>query len=253
MRILKLFYLLCALFLYIAQSYAQPPIDRVYRMDFRPLERIIIDGGFLPLGTNDDIVQHVQGVDLEGSIGGNSAFVSTSTDREFAFEWGADFNEAHEPFYIYDIRPTPNFYSVLLSLEYLYQQTDDSRYQNLINTFGHQAEYVALGGISIEQVYGMQEYVYDQGAGDYVERGGYIPNTLYRGVQTGPNAGPYIQHSQPQNEIITSVSYCALNLSLPRYSVRLTASTHDKYPFLKKLKICHDSLSTITFLNVTIL
>ncbi|MBC8950180.1 MULTISPECIES: hypothetical protein [Xenorhabdus] len=126
-------------------------------------------------------------------------------------------------------------------------------YQRLIDTFGHQAEYVALGGISLEQVYGVQEYVYDEGEEDYVERGAYIPNTLYRDVQTGLNTGPYIQHSQPQNEIITSVSYCALNLSLPRYSARLTASIHDKYPFLKKLKICHDSLSIIAFLNATIL
>ncbi|MBE8595207.1 enterotoxin A family protein [Xenorhabdus sp. BG5] len=252
MKILKFLYLLCVVFLYIAQSYAQPPINIVYRMDFRPLERIIRDGGFRPLGMNDDIAQHVQGVEPQNEAD-RSAFVATSTDPEFVFEWGADFDDEHDPFYIYDIRPTSNFYSVVSSLQYLYQQTDNNEYRRLINTFGYQSEYVAVGGIDISLVRGVWEYVYDNSTHYYVQSGDYIRNPSYQHDITEPNTGPYIQHSQPQNEVITAVSYCALNLSLPRYSARLVAHTSDKYPFLKKLKICNDSLSTIAFLNASFL
>ncbi|BET96671.1 enterotoxin A family protein [Xenorhabdus taiwanensis] len=258
MRILKLLYLLlCVVFLYTAQSYAQPPVYTVYRMDYRSLEEIIAAGGFRPLGTNDDVARHVQGIEPQNPLdpAENSAFVATSTDRAFAYDWGSAFlDEQHDPFYLYDIRPTSNFYSVVLTLEHLYQQTNNERYRDLIRNFGYQQEYVAArGGIDITQIRGAQRFEYVRNTNDYVRSGGYINNPYYQQADTLPNTGPYIQRSQSPNEIITPVSYCAINLSLPRYSIRLTASTQDKYPFLKKLKTCHDSLSTIAFLNAVFL
>ncbi|MBD1227854.1 enterotoxin A family protein [Xenorhabdus griffiniae] len=263
MNILKHLYLLCIVFLCTVQSYAQPPgqVYTVYRMDFRPLEKIIAEGGFRPWGTDDDVAQHVQEEEIEPQDeqapdpANMSAFVATSADQRFAYEWGVESSYAqHEPFYIYSIRPTSNFYSVILTFKYLYQQTNNDKYLELIDDYGHQQEYIAAqGGIDITQVHGVQRYEYDISTRTYIKSGDFIPNPSYQQAVTVPNAGPYIQRTQPQNEIITAVSYCALNLSLPRYSFRLVASTPDKYPFLKKVRICHDSLSTIAFLNASFL
>ncbi|PHM73499.1 enterotoxin A family protein [Xenorhabdus kozodoii] len=261
MRILKFLYLLCVVFLYTAQSYAQPPITKVYRVDSRPLERIIRAGGFHSRGTNDDIARHVQGPDafvpLEQETPADlSAFVATSTNREFTYEFGGSFpDDVHDPFYIYDIRPTANFYSVVLTLEHLYQQTGNDEYRRLISVFGDQAEYAAFGSIDISQVHGAQRYVYVSSRNTYVRNGDYIPNPSYQEAETYPNTGPYIQQVQSPSEIITSETYCASNWTSPTsyYPVRHAASTHEKYPFLTKLKVCHDSLSTIAFLNACFL
>ncbi|MDC9592404.1 enterotoxin A family protein [Xenorhabdus sp. IM139775] len=254
MKILKLLYLLCVLFLYTTQSYAQQQVNHVYRMDTRCPDEIFrsAGGGFFPAGTNDNIVEHVQEYSDAGHRAAASAFVATTANREAAIEWGVDFQEGRT-FYVYDIRPTSRFYSVVLSLQRLYAQTGNRSYLRLIRIYEEQAEYVALGGIAVTQVQGAQEFLYDESSDSYVE-GRYRINNLYQDAETTANVTPYTPRSQLPSEVITSETYCALNLTTSRYSARLTASTtHHKYPFLGKLKRCHDSLLTMAFLNASFL
>ncbi|MEX0445144.1 enterotoxin A family protein [Xenorhabdus sp. SGI246] len=253
MRILKLFSLLCVLFLYISQSYAQQQVNKVYRMDTRPPERIFrtTGGGFSPWGTNNNIVEHVQEYgDIEHAAAA-SAFVSTTANEEVAIDWGVNF-ENRQTFYIYDIRPTTNFYSVILSLQNLYAQTGNTNYLRLINVYEDQEEYVAIRGIAVTQIRGAQEFLYDWVSNAYVE-GDYISNRVYQDLETTANVGPYISSTQLPREVVTTETYCALNLStFSRRYDRLAASTHT-YPFLRKWKQCHDGLSITAFLSASFL
>ncbi|REF26880.1 pertussis toxin subunit 1 [Xenorhabdus cabanillasii] len=247
MKILKLLSLLCVLFLCTAQSHAQQQVNRVYRMDSRSPAEIFrsAGGGFSPRGTNDNIAEHIQEYSDAGHRAAASAFISTTVNQEVAIAWGVGFQDG-ETFYVYDIRPTFRFYSVVLSLQRLYAQTGNRNYLRLIRVYEDQAEYVALGGISVTQIHGAQAFLYDESSGSYIE-GSYILNNLYQDAETTANVSPYTPRSQLPTEIITPETYCALNLTLPRYRVRLTASTH-KYPFLSKSRQCHDSLLTIAYL-----
>ncbi|MDX7992146.1 hypothetical protein [Xenorhabdus littoralis] len=260
MKILKLLSLLSVLCLYTAQSHAQPtaPVTHVYRMDSRlpdtifrppPAEGRPAEGGFAPRGTNDNIAEHVQEVTFQGEVAESSIFVATSANRDWTIHWGADFQD-ERPFYIYDIRPTSNFYSAILSFQALYARTGNRQYLNLINTYSEQEEYPARGGISVTQIYGAREFHYDSDIDDYVE-GEYTLNRYYVDIDTAANPGPYTPISQIPREIIVPETYCALNLSMPRDSARFNART-DKYPFLRKLRLCHDSLLTIAFLGAII-
>ncbi|MDX7999257.1 hypothetical protein FE394_08590 [Xenorhabdus sp. Reich] len=253
MKILKLLSLLSVLCLYTAQSHAQQtdPVTHVYRMDTRHPDTIFLpaQGGFAPWGTNDNIVEHVQDATLQGENAEASIFVSTSANRDWTIQWGVLF-QGREEFYIYDIRPTFNFYSAISSFQALYARTGDPRYFNLIDTYSAQEEYSARGGIPVTQIYGAREFHYDPDSGDYVE-GEYALNRYYVDIDTAANPTPYTPISQIPREIIVPETYCALNLSMPRDSARFNART-DKYPFLRKLKLCHDSLLTIAFLSAII-
>ncbi|CCW31450.1 exported hypothetical protein [Xenorhabdus nematophila F1] len=139
MEILKRLSLLSVLFLYTVQSHAQPPVPvtHVYRMDTRHPDTIFrsAGGGFAPRGTNDDITEHVQEVIFQGETAEASIFVATSANRDWAIEWGVYFQDGdEEEFYIYDIRPTSNFYSVILTFQALYARTGNRQYLSLINT-----------------------------------------------------------------------------------------------------------------------
>ncbi|MDX7987137.1 hypothetical protein FE392_07300 [Xenorhabdus sp. 12] len=250
--LLSLFYLL---FLYVVQSYAQTPpsVTRVYRMDtrnpnviFRPAE-----GGFSPAGINDNIAKHVQVASFPnpGPPEEASIFVSTSASRDFATRWGAGFLNG-ETFYVYEIRPTPNFYNTTLSLQALYDRTGNREYETLMETYEYQEEYAAREGIDVTQIYNAREFVYDPNSGGYVE-GALHENQYYQDADTTVNPDPYIPTSLIPSEVIEPVTYCALNRShshFESYMARISKRT-DKYPFLKELKECHDSLLLDSFLS----
>ncbi|WP_157879458.1 enterotoxin A family protein [Xenorhabdus poinarii] len=252
MRTLKVFSLLCILFLYTIQSYAQQPVDKVYRMDTRPPEEIFhpAKGGFSPWGTNDNLVEHVQGVFDREHRATASAFVSTTTDRDFAINWGRGFGM--EIFYVYEIRPTANFYSVVRSLQRLYAQTGRREYWSLMNLCENQAEYVAIRGIGVTQIRGVHRFRYSENDHAYIEDD-YLNNELYQNYRTEANPVAYIPTAQLPSEAITPETYCAMNLTAShRYSIRFAAKAHT-CPFLKERRQCHDALSTIAFLNASFL
>ncbi|PHM47581.1 scabin-related ADP-ribosyltransferase [Xenorhabdus miraniensis] len=250
MRILKLFTLLCILFLYTAQSLAQQNVDTVYRIDSRPPQQIfILNGGFHPWGTNADLAEHIQ----DYSLGTNqpaegSAFVATTSNEEQAIEWGVMMSSSSEErFYVYNIRPTANFYSVVLSLQSFYARTGDRRYLELLNTYEEQKEYAAFNGISVTQIRRVDVYEYDPNRGDY-GRTSSILNPLYQEVQTTANGNPFSQLPQLPREIVTPATYCAMNMTHSHhYSASLAASTKTR-KFIKELSQCNASLSIMAFL-----
>ncbi|MDC9613485.1 enterotoxin A family protein [Xenorhabdus khoisanae] len=250
MRLLKLFTLLCILFLYTAQSLAQQNVDTVYRVDSRPPERIFIpNGGFHPWGTNVDLAEHIQNYSLgTDQPAEGSAFVATTTNEEQAIEWGVDMSD-RERFYVYNIRPTANFYSVVSSLQAFYDITSDQRYLELLDIYAQQQEYVALNGIPVTQIRGVDVYEYDPDSGDYGTTHS-IPNPLYQAVQTTANVRPFSQLPRLPREIVTPATYCAMNMTHSphsHYSASLVVSTNTP-KFIKELSQCNAGLSTMAFL-----
>ncbi|CEE90839.1 hypothetical protein XNA1_2950002 [Xenorhabdus nematophila str. Anatoliense] len=76
-----------------------------------------------------------QEVIFQGETAEASIFVATSANRDWVIEWGVYFQDGdEEEFYIYDIRPTSNFYSVILTFQALYARTGNRQYLSLINT-----------------------------------------------------------------------------------------------------------------------
>ncbi|CDL82990.1 enterotoxin A family protein [Xenorhabdus szentirmaii] len=258
MKIKTLLSLFCLLFLYTAQSYAQTPpsaVTRVYRMDTRNPNVIFrpVEGGFSPAGTNDNIAEHVQVASFPnpGPPEEASIFVSTSASRDFAIHWGSDFLHG-ETFYVYEIRPTSNFYNAMSSLQALYNQTGNREYLTLIRAYEEQEEYAAREGIAVTQIVNAREFVYDPNTYRYVE-GELRVNQDYEEEDTTVNPDPYIPVSQAPStsHIIEPVTSCALNLDKFHFDhmmIRMSDKM-DKYSFLKELKACHNSLLLNAFLN----
>ncbi|WP_340611271.1 enterotoxin A family protein [Xenorhabdus bharatensis] len=253
MKILKFLTLLCILFLYTVQSYAQQPINHLYRMDTRTPIEIFgpIGRGFVSWGTNDDIVEHIQdySVSTQGRAAG-SAFISTSVEREYVIEWGVDM-DLRSPFYIYDIRPTVNFYSVVRSLTRLYEITRNENYFHLISDYQEQQEYVAVGNIPVTQIRGAWEFLYDAINNEYVE-GSYIENMAYHDDTTRPNTEPYIQRSPLSGEVIEPSTSCAFYRTSHNHSAHTLIRTN-KYPFLKELILCRKILTEISPLSIYVM
>ena len=67
---------------------AAPP-KYVYRADFRPPEKIF-SNGFQALGNNANLRSHVGGYSCSYCKGNNSAFVATTSEKDFAIAWGRD-------------------------------------------------------------------------------------------------------------------------------------------------------------------
>ncbi|MEQ1964169.1 enterotoxin A family protein [Xenorhabdus khoisanae] len=250
MRIKKLFTLLCILFLYTAQSLAQQNIVQVYRADSRPPQQIFIqNGGFHPWGTNADLAEHIQNYSLGADQPAEgSAFVATTTNEEQAIRWGVEMSSPdEEPFYVYNIRPTANFYSVVLSLQAFYARTGDRRYLKLLNAYEEQREYAAFNGISVTQIRGVDVYEYDPNSGDYGTTHS-ISNPLYQAVQTTANVSAFSQLPQLPREIVSPATYCAMNMThSPHYSASFAASTKTS-KFIKELSQCNAGLLTMAFL-----
>ena len=139
---------------------AAPP-KYVYRADFRPPEKIF-SNGFQALGNNANLDDHVTGVSCSSSYH-NSAFVATTSSKEFAVAWGRDRTAVNckslgEYVYVYTIRATDNFYDAHESLLEAYHNTGDSNYQVLAERFRSQHEWLAYNGIPNNQVKDVDMY-----------------------------------------------------------------------------------------------
>ena len=84
MEVLTSRYVLCYLFFSAAVVWTQEnPPEYVLRADTRKPKDVFLNG-FPPLGTNQDLLQHLSGV----SCAKDTALVDTTSSEDFAFEWG---------------------------------------------------------------------------------------------------------------------------------------------------------------------
>lgn len=129
----------------------------LYRVDTRS-PSYIFTFGFISLGDNRSVLQHVRGTSCRGT--GDTMYISATGDyywaRNYAYRLSG--NLAQDPFaidanvYIYRIRHTPAFYETSRVLTRLSQGSTSSsitrQARNAISTARDQAEWIIEGSIS---------------------------------------------------------------------------------------------------------
>ncbi|MDC9612631.1 hypothetical protein PSI19_01785 [Xenorhabdus khoisanae] len=194
----------------------------------------IFEMGFHPWGENDNLLEHVEADSLGGHGGApTSAFVATSTDSDVVVDISAAEEGDGTEFYLYEVRPTDNFYSVETSFRE-WGRTD-SGYLEALDDFGDQHEYVAFGGISREQIRRATLY--------RIVNGIPVPsriedNAHYQEITSAANPDPY-PHMYPSGAHTQfSTTYaCANNTSYSSVSRREILKSEDK--FYKKMQKCN--------------
>ncbi|MDE9553291.1 hypothetical protein KKJ06_20080 [Xenorhabdus bovienii] len=229
MKILTAFFLLIFSPVLLAQTF-------FYRADSRAPTGTdgIFDMGFHPWEENDNLLEHVEAASL-GAHGGapTSAFVATSTDSNVAVDIYADGEGDGTVFYLYEVRPTNNFYSVETSFRE-WGRTDGG-YLEALDDFGDQHEYVAFAGISREQIRSATLY--------RIENGMPVPsivtnNPNYQEVTSAANTDPY-PHMYPsgaQTQFSTTYA-CANSTSYSSASRSEILKPEEK--FYKKMQKCN--------------
>ncbi|WP_074181129.1 scabin-related ADP-ribosyltransferase [Serratia marcescens] len=198
------------LFLLLTTVSIAHAIDVVFRQDTRP-PAIIFEHGFQPLGDDDDILNHIEGIScLSGRS--TSAFVATTTDQSVAVGMGRDVQQG-EAFWVYSIRPSDNFYSAYNSLMYAYSQTNINIFRETAQTFAPQREYMAFAGIASEQIIGGWLY---RSHGLHTEpvRLSYSENPYYLPENTDVNPNPYTRYHIPSpSSSLTTCESCISHVS----------------------------------------
>lgn len=144
------FVALCAL------SFACTAQTLVYRMDTRPPVDVF-PRGMAPPGDNTNLYRHVMGQTCYHSDR-TSGFIATTTDPQFAVDWGSEILPAGGHFYVYRIRPTARFYRTTTSLMHAYAVTHTMAYQRAASTFVEQQEWASRGTIPPETIVDAIEY-----------------------------------------------------------------------------------------------
>lgn len=224
----KLFFIL----MLTVNSVCAQPVTTVYRSDFRePGE--VFSTGFHNWGENDSIEEHVQSTSSGLNSVRDSAFVSTSWDRQSAINVALLYM-TETPFYIYDIRATDNFYNVPLTL-------DTYGYEELHEDFEDQHEYAALGGISAAQIISATRYTvaFVQGIPQVTEHE-TTSNPNYERIPTQANERPY-PATEPYEELepIVCANYTGYSASMMKSKKSLTI------PFNEKIKTCESTISSL--------
>lgn len=148
------------LFFLVPPGLAINTVNLVYRVDDRTIEKIQEAEGMWPLWNDglpdDDLVHHFEGESIEG---GTTNFVSTTASLEQAVRHAATLARpnSEEPYdeefvtYIYQIRPSTNFYDLDASLISARDNapnpsTSRDRLIRMVRDYTGMSEYVAHGG-----------------------------------------------------------------------------------------------------------
>lgn len=220
----------------------------VYRTDVRP-PTVLSDGspgifstGFREWGENDDLEQHVDGSSLGREGADGSAFVATTTDLQFAT--GRFFTSLGAEFYVYEIRPTDNFYGVILTFESWGRS--DAYYRELAEDYRFQAEYAAFGGIASDQIIRATRYTVVNGQ---AVRGNTVNNPSYQPAATVANGNPY-PHRPPATNIWNPTVHCATSSSTHMSFGGKATNNAESVPFDEKMKSCYRQLSVMPAISV---
>ncbi|CQH06744.1 putative enterotoxin subunit [Yersinia enterocolitica] len=194
----QLMILLLTLCLINFNSRAKPP-DIVWRVDTRDYKEIFNDG-FYSSGTNDDIVEHLSGRSCRSAESdyGDSAFISTTSDRQFAYEYARrilmhmyENGEPNATVNIYQIRATDNIYSANQSLDFFLLQQNKEPHGEILRIVRYSAylsEWMAHRRIESSQIGSVTQYHLIQGV---VHSNGMIPNSHFRQTRSSASNRPY--------------------------------------------------------------
>ena len=160
--------------------YVIRPPTFVYRSDLRPPD-LIFEEGMKSFGDNDNVYRHVTGESCNNPIGRNSAFIATSTSKEFVKLWGeqklyVNFGTGPKPefLYVYKIRASENFYDCVASLmtgEKLGNPIDREYHEGAVNKYKYQLEWLAHLTIPPDQFHSVDIYKKKESSGTAIKQG----------------------------------------------------------------------------------
>jgi len=181
----RLFLFLCLL----AISIACEAQHIVYRMDRRPPADIFARG-FVPPGRDNNLYLHVIGETCYDASR-TSGFVATTSDQNFARDWGSETVAPGQHFYIYRMRPTARFVPTTISLMRAHDMTQNPVYRMAANTFVEQREWASHGPIPANSIIDAHEYI-SRGPLIAPERVTLHRNARFVQAQSTMRADPYV-------------------------------------------------------------
>lgn len=149
-RVFLLFFLLS--FSALSIAYDNPMI--LYRIDNRAPD-FVFNNGISSWGWNDNVVDHIDGASIENR---SSIYVSTTESMNVINRMALSLirDGAASNYWIYEIRPTSNFYSISNSIAQAILSTNDddlrANYISLRDTIAWEREWAAVRHIRYDQV-----------------------------------------------------------------------------------------------------
>lgn len=225
-----IFVLVFMIMLAYGNAYAASEIvNIVYRMDKRPPAEIF-KTGFEQWGNNDNLLEHVEGISMGITDGSGSAFVSTTSDLNYAIEFARAVRL--QEFYIYEIRATSNFYSLNITFTHFSQA--DPGYLEVLHNFESSNEFAAHLGISNSQIRRAWLYTVQN---DLATQGPAIENPSYRDEGTAASEEAYgFMHPSDEETPFSGVYDCANHT----YSRAKNKDKGEIFPFFKKMLYCYN-------------
>lgn len=165
----------------------------VYRVDDQSPDIVFIRG-FQTWGNNINVALHIRG--YSASTGSrDSAFISTTTQLNFAYTFMSLRIRPGRPFYIYRIRADENFYSALRTMNHL-----ATRWNARLDPVTHtillrENEYIAYNGIPADHVMEVTTYTINSVTRQIVNEGSFS-NAGYVDADTGTNENPFTLSDQ---------------------------------------------------------
>jgi pertussis toxin subunit 1 len=198
---IKKYYLIILFFFYTMVSihgWSKPP-DIVWRVDTRDYNEMF-NNGFYSSGTNDDIIEHLSGRSCRSAESdlGDSAFISTTSDRRFAYEYAErmlrhmhERGEINAVVNIYQIRATDNMYSANQTLDFFLLQQHQEPHGEILRIMrysAHLSEWMAHRRIEPEQIGSVTQYRLVRG---FMQSNGMYPNPRFRQTRSSASLRPY--------------------------------------------------------------
>lgn len=179
-------------------GWAKPP-DILWRVDTRDYGEIF-NNGFYSSGTNDDIIEHLSGRSCRSAESdyGDSAFISTTSNRRFAYEYAErilrhmeERGESNFQVNIYQIRATTSIYSAEQTLDYLLLRHGIVLHGEILRVIrytAHLSEWMAHRRIEPAQIATVTQYYLFRGS---VHTNGPLLNPRFRQTRSSANNQPY--------------------------------------------------------------
>ncbi|MEE8659043.1 hypothetical protein CGLAMM_08175 [Acetobacteraceae bacterium EV16G] len=183
--------LLTASTLFASASYAIDTPMQVYKVSFQPPETVF-NAGFVSPGHDRDLIRYVSGVSTGDE---HSGYIST-------LEWIVDATSISEatarrnperPIYIYEIRPTENFFNVGQSILQAWRVLPPGAAREQVNDLylatrhWSRTTWAASAAIAGDQIYGARRYYWNNGQPHFGPR---IVNPNYYYLPPESSRGP---------------------------------------------------------------
>lgn len=196
-------------------SYAEDPPAFVF-LPSDCIPGIVFREGIPAAGNDENVLRHATGA---SNIDGSSAYISTSTSLRVVHRV-ARLAIIHAPlnaYWVYLIRPTPNFFDLTRSLFDAFLDAEDPliESQAFMLWYGLQHDYLwtARNGITNDQILGAASIILVRGEPVI---GDYVPNPFYRAaaptvnpdplpVQNASNDAVFVQQGEVRSDFVDLV------------------------------------------------